>query len=270
MADVAAEDEIGADIDGDALLDSVHTFLCAVCFLSVAACIRRSHAVDCAHPYDGHMGQHAAHCLHVAGARIRQNASARGDRVSRPAPGCTRSTIASPTSSERLLTRPAGLPSFRTRSTRSLETRPRQGRSSCGAQRRTQKGRDVRALRYWHRAGQDGGAPGLLRTCPCRPEGSARTPSARGPSSLRCGVGRPMRPVEPFRERIHKKQAGPIYGGLAAWAHLRLKEDCRGIPGGARRDYRTVTRIAGSRFWRSPTRPAGTGRRHAATPPCTW
>ena len=69
-------DDLGADIDGDALLDSVHSFLLAVCFLSVAACIRRSYLVDCSHTHDEHLGQLAANCLHVAGARIRQDARA--------------------------------------------------------------------------------------------------------------------------------------------------------------------------------------------------
>ena len=56
MADVAAEDEIGSDIDGDALLNSVRAFLLRFVSYPIPTRLRRAHPVDCAHTPDGRLG----------------------------------------------------------------------------------------------------------------------------------------------------------------------------------------------------------------------
>ena len=73
-------EDLGADIDGDALLDSVHnSFSCGLfpTRRGMLPSLMPCGAVHC--HLDGYLGQLAANCFHVAGARIWQNARTRGD-----------------------------------------------------------------------------------------------------------------------------------------------------------------------------------------------
>ena len=66
-------DDIGADLDGDAILNDVYAFLGRfISYPSLHA--RTAHALwMCAHTHDGYLGQHTAPCLYVAGTGKRKN-----------------------------------------------------------------------------------------------------------------------------------------------------------------------------------------------------
>ena len=72
-------DDLGADIDGDALLNSVHSFLLRfVSYPSRHASV--AHTLWIAHTHLMSIWDCiAAHCLHESGARIRQDTRARSD-----------------------------------------------------------------------------------------------------------------------------------------------------------------------------------------------
>ena len=217
MADVAAEDEIGADIDGDALLDSVHAFLCRfVSYPSRHASV--AHTLWIAHTHM--MG------IWDSTPRIAFMSPERGS-------GKTRALEVT----ELLVPRPVhsvnNSVAYVIRTIADEDGRPTILYDEVDALfgNKTPDKADLLALlNAGHRKGATSGrcvtgaGPVKLEElpayCAVALAGLRDLPDTIGSRSIFIEMRRraPDEPVEPFRERIHKNQAGPIYGGLAAWA----------------------------------------------------
>lgn len=217
MADVAAEDEIGADIDGDALLDDVHKFLLRfVSYPSRHASV--AHTLWIAH----------THMMDIwdSTPRIAFTSPERGS-------GKTRALEAT----EFLVPRPVASVNnsvaYLIRKIADQAGRPTILYDEVDAlfgNKVPEKADLLAVLNAGHRKGKTSGrcvtGTGPVRTeelpayCALALAGLRDLPDTIGSRSIFIEMRRrsPDEPVEPFRERIHKKQAGPLYGGLAAWA----------------------------------------------------
>ena len=223
MADVAAEDELGSDIDGDALLDSVRSFyLRFVSYPSVHAVV--AHTLWTVH---AHMMDAWDSTPRIAfSAPEKASGKTRALEVTKLlTPRPILSLNASPAYLIRKMGDAAGLPTVlqdefdNLFSGKDTDYRELRALYNAGHRRGEVVGRCVAQ-------GKDQVPVDFPAYCAVALAGIGGLPDTISSRSIIIEMRRraPDETIEPLRPRIHEKQAKPIYYGLVAWCRYTAKQ----------------------------------------------